>query len=99
MRFGISCGAAILVAHRRNGPILQIDHRCETIRRNLTENSAAANKKELNMLIHVIRFLRNWRLAADNLVELSSKSDTELRDMGLTRADIPRVALERTLAA
>jgi uncharacterized protein YjiS (DUF1127 family) len=51
------------------------------------------------MLIHVIRFLRSWRLCSDILQDLSRKSDGELRSMGLTRADIPRVAFERTLAA
>lgn len=51
------------------------------------------------MIIHVIRFLRSWRLCADILSELTSKSDSELRAMGLTRSDIPRVALERTLSA
>jgi uncharacterized protein YjiS (DUF1127 family) len=60
---------------------------------------AAAIKRGLNMLIHVIRFLRSWRLCSDILRDLSRKSDSELREMGLTRADIPRVAHERTLAA
>ncbi len=53
----------------------------------------------MNMLIHVIRFLRSWRLCSDILRELTRKSDSELRQMGLTRSDIPRVAFERTLAA
>jgi uncharacterized protein YjiS (DUF1127 family) len=60
---------------------------------------AAVIERGLNMLIHVIRFLRSWRLCSDILKELTQKSDSELRAMGLTRADIPRVALERTLAA
>jgi uncharacterized protein YjiS (DUF1127 family) len=51
------------------------------------------------MLIHVIRFLRSWRLCTDILVELSRKSDAELAAMGITRSDIPRVAFERTLTA
>jgi len=51
------------------------------------------------MLIHVIRFLRSWRLCSDILQELTQKTDSELREMGLTRADIPRVAFERTLAS
>lgn len=50
------------------------------------------------MLIHVIHFLRSWRLCSTVLMELTRKSDSELRAMGITRADIPRVALERTLA-
>ena len=67
--------------------------------RNPTRNSAAAKKKGLNMLIHVIRFLRSWRMCSDILVELSHKSDAELAGMGITRSDIPRVAYERTLSA
>jgi uncharacterized protein YjiS (DUF1127 family) len=51
------------------------------------------------MLIHVIRFLRSWRLCSDILRDLTQKSDSELQEMGLTRADIPRVAFERALAA
>ena len=51
------------------------------------------------MLIHVIRFLRSWRLCSDILRDLTRKSDSELHDMGITRADIPRIAFERTLAA
>jgi len=51
------------------------------------------------MLIHVIRFLRSWRLVADTLRELAQKSDSELKAIGISRADIPRVALERHLAA
>jgi uncharacterized protein YjiS (DUF1127 family) len=51
------------------------------------------------MLVHVIHFLRSWRLCSDILQELTQKSDSELREMGISRADIPRVALERTLAA
>jgi len=59
---------------------------------------AAANKKGLNMLIHAIRFLQSWRLVSDALLELSRKSDSELREMGITRADIPRIAFERAVA-
>jgi uncharacterized protein YjiS (DUF1127 family) len=51
------------------------------------------------MLIHVIRFLRSWRLCSDILRNLSQKSDSELHAMGITRSDIPRIALERTIAA
>ena len=51
------------------------------------------------MLIHFIHFLQSWRACSDNLRELTGKSDSELQDIGITRADIPRVAYERTLAA
>ena len=49
------------------------------------------------MLIHVIRFLRSWRACSDALRELTQKSDSELREMGITRSDIPRVAYERAI--
>ena len=49
------------------------------------------------MLIHVIRFLRSWRVCSDVLRELTQKSDSELQAMGLTRADIPRIAFERSV--
>jgi uncharacterized protein YjiS (DUF1127 family) len=51
------------------------------------------------MLVHVIHFLQSWRACSDNLRELTRKTDSELHEMGITRADIPRVAYERTLAA
>jgi uncharacterized protein YjiS (DUF1127 family) len=51
------------------------------------------------MVIHVIRFLRSWRLCSDVLRDLTRKSDSELQEMGISRADIPRIALERTIAA
>jgi uncharacterized protein YjiS (DUF1127 family) len=51
------------------------------------------------MLVHVIHFLRSWRLCSDLLKDLTRKSDEELREMGLTRSDIPRVAFERAMAA
>ena len=51
------------------------------------------------MLIHVIRFLRSWRECVDILRNLTSKTDSELKAMGLTRSDIPRVAFERTINA
>jgi uncharacterized protein YjiS (DUF1127 family) len=68
------------------------------IRCDSTENLAAAIKRGLKMLIHVIRFLRSWRLCSDILRELSRKSDSELSQMGISRADIPRIAWERTTA-
>ena len=49
------------------------------------------------MLIYVIRFLRSWRVCSDVLQELAHKSDSELSAMGITRADIPRIAFERAV--
>jgi len=50
------------------------------------------------MLIHVIRFLRSWRLCSDILRDLTRKSDAELSAIGISRSDIPRIAWERTIA-
>jgi uncharacterized protein YjiS (DUF1127 family) len=100
MRCMISCGAALSIVHCRaehNIPVKSMPR--WGFGRNSTWNPTAANKKGLNMLIHVIRFLRSWRLCSDILVELSRKSDAELSAMGITRSDIPRVAFERTLTA
>ncbi len=48
------------------------------------------------MLIHVIRFLRAWRLCSLTLQELSRLSDQELTRLGIKRSDIPRIAWERS---
>jgi uncharacterized protein YjiS (DUF1127 family) len=58
----------------------------------------AAIEEGLKMIIHVIRFLRSWRLCSDILRELTRKSDRELHAMGISRGDIPRIALERTIS-
>ena len=51
------------------------------------------------MLIHVIHFLRSSRICAEIVKDLSGKSDSELRELGIARSDIPRIAFERTMAA
>jgi uncharacterized protein YjiS (DUF1127 family) len=50
------------------------------------------------MLIHVIRFLRAWRLCSLTLQELSKLSDRDLSRIGISRSDIPRIAWERSEA-
>lgn len=50
------------------------------------------------MLIHVIRFLRAWRVCSQTLQQLSELSDEDLSQLGINRADIPRVAWERSEA-
>lgn len=50
------------------------------------------------MLIHVIRFLRAWKLCTETLQDLSKLSDQELRRIGIRRSDIPRIAWERSEA-
>jgi uncharacterized protein YjiS (DUF1127 family) len=44
------------------------------------------------MLLAIVRFLQDYREFNRNLRELSRLDDRELADIGITRADIPRVA-------
>ena len=44
------------------------------------------------MLLALIRMIRAFRDYQRNIAELSRLSDRELADIGLDRADIPRVA-------
>jgi len=46
------------------------------------------------MLAHIIRFLREWRRYNQSVAELYRLGDRDLADIGITRADIPRVAWE-----
>jgi len=50
------------------------------------------------MLIHVIRFLRAWRNCSLTLQHLSNLSDRDLREIGIKRSDIPRIAFESSEA-
>jgi uncharacterized protein YjiS (DUF1127 family) len=45
-------------------------------------------------LNHIVRTYRQWRRYNASLSELNRLEDRELADIGLTRADIPRVAWE-----
>jgi uncharacterized protein YjiS (DUF1127 family) len=42
----------------------------------------------------ILRFLQSWRRYNASLRELSHLDDRELSDIGISRSDIPRVALE-----
>jgi uncharacterized protein YjiS (DUF1127 family) len=42
----------------------------------------------------ILRFLLSWRRYNASLRELSHLDDRELADIGISRSDIPRVALE-----
>jgi uncharacterized protein YjiS (DUF1127 family) len=42
----------------------------------------------------ILRFLQNWRRYNASLRELSHLDDRELADIGISRSDIPRVALD-----
>ena len=42
----------------------------------------------------ILRFLQSWRRYNASLRELSHLDDRELADIGISRSDIPRVALD-----
>jgi uncharacterized protein YjiS (DUF1127 family) len=48
------------------------------------------------MLTTLLRFLQSWKRYNASLNELSRLGDRELADIGLTRSDIPRIALENS---
>jgi uncharacterized protein YjiS (DUF1127 family) len=55
---------------------------------------AGHSKDEENqMLASIVRFLNAWRRYNRNLNELSRLGDRELADIGISRSDIPRVAM------
>jgi uncharacterized protein YjiS (DUF1127 family) len=76
-----SCIAAINFALQRDVPILFVDvpvhHR----------------RKGIKMLTSFIRFVQNWRQYGETVRELSSLNDRELADLGISRSDIPQIAL------
>jgi uncharacterized protein YjiS (DUF1127 family) len=45
-------------------------------------------------LTHLLDIYRRWRRYNDSVRELNRLGDRELADIGITRGDIPRVALE-----
>lgn len=49
-------------------------------------------RKEISMLLSLIRMIQAFRDYQRNVSELSQLSDRELADIGLDRSDIPRVA-------
>jgi uncharacterized protein YjiS (DUF1127 family) len=48
----------------------------------------------MDMLLAIIRFLQSWKRYGTTVQELANLSDRELADIGITRADIPRLAWE-----
>ena len=46
------------------------------------------------MFLPIMRFLRSWRRYNISLRQLSHLNDRELADIGISRSDIPRVALD-----
>jgi uncharacterized protein YjiS (DUF1127 family) len=47
------------------------------------------------MLLSIIRLFQDWKRYGVAMQELSHLSDRELADIGITRADIPRIAREQ----
>ena len=45
------------------------------------------------MLASIIRFINEWKRYNRSLTELNRLGDRELADIGISRSDIPRVAL------
>ena len=48
------------------------------------------------MFTSIARFLHAWKRYGVAMDELSHLSDRELADIGITRADIPRIAWEQS---
>jgi uncharacterized protein YjiS (DUF1127 family) len=46
------------------------------------------------MFLATLRFLQSWKRYNASLRELSQLDDRELADIGISRSDIPRVALD-----
>jgi uncharacterized protein YjiS (DUF1127 family) len=47
------------------------------------------------MITSIFRIFRDWKRYGVAMNELSHLSDRELADIGITRADIPRIAHEQ----
>ncbi|HEX4044004.1 MAG TPA: DUF1127 domain-containing protein [Xanthobacteraceae bacterium] len=48
------------------------------------------------MFTSIVRFLHAWKRYGVAMDELAHLSDRELADIGITRADIPRIAWEES---
>jgi uncharacterized protein YjiS (DUF1127 family) len=57
-------------------------------------DSGNSPKKGTKMFTSLLRYLHAWRSYGLAIRELSYLNDQELADLGITRADIPRVAWE-----
>jgi uncharacterized protein YjiS (DUF1127 family) len=53
-------------------------------------------KGNASMFTSIVRFLHSWKRYGVAMDELSHLSDRELADIGITRADIPRIAWEQS---
>jgi uncharacterized protein YjiS (DUF1127 family) len=59
------------------------------------DSGAEPGKGNKAMLSSIVRYLHDWKHYGSAMQELSQLSDRELADIGITRADIPRVAWEQ----
>ena len=53
----------------------------------------SAEYEENQMFASIVRFLHSWRRYNRSLSELNRLGDRELADIGISRSDIPRVAM------
>ena len=58
-----------------------------------TGTTGSSKDEENQMFASIVRFLHAWRRYNRNLNELSRLGDRELADIGISRSDIPRVAM------
>jgi uncharacterized protein YjiS (DUF1127 family) len=58
------------------------------------EFAPALKRLTIMFLTHLVGVYRQWRRYNQSLRELNRLGDRELADIGITRGDIPRVALE-----
>jgi uncharacterized protein YjiS (DUF1127 family) len=63
-----------------------------------SSNPAISGERNNTMLLAIIRFLHAWKRYGSAVKELSTLSDRELADIGITRSDIPRLAWEHAHA-
>ena len=86
-----SCAAALTISICNSGSYLRLERDAE---------ASASIHKELSMLFSTImEIYGDWRRYNAGLSELSSLSDRELADIGISRADIYRVAWEKACQA
>jgi uncharacterized protein YjiS (DUF1127 family) len=85
-----SCAAALTISIINSGSYLKLD--CDA-------EASASIPKELSMLFTIMEIYGDWRRYNAGLSELSSLSDRELADIGISRADIYRVAWEKACQA
>jgi len=85
MRLAISCAATLMLLHCSDWHYFADN---QSFFRHLPV------QKGPKMLYSIMRFLRSWRRYNISLRQLSHLNDRELADIGISRSDIPRVALD-----